>query len=64
MFYIFFIKKKLRLRKAFAQKAAQASNWIERQIAAVTSLGSQRGKLEDQLNRLKVIEKEVSEAII
>lgn len=47
-----------RLRKAFAQKAAQASNWLERQISAVTSLAAQRGKLEDHLNRLRVIEKE------
>ncbi|ESO12433.1 hypothetical protein HELRODRAFT_93275 [Helobdella robusta] len=48
-----------RLRRAFAQKANQVGQWIERYLDAVTSVALQKGKLEDHLNKLKNFEKEV-----
>jgi actinin alpha len=49
-----------RLRRQFAQKANMVGQWIERHLDAVASVGIQKGSLEDHLNKLKGIEKEVS----
>lgn len=48
-----------RLRRAFAQKANTVGQWIERYLDLVANIGMQKGKLEDHLNKLKNIEKEV-----
>lgn len=48
-----------RLRRQFAQKANLVGQWIERHLDAVASVGVQRGSLEDHLNKLKGIDKEV-----
>lgn len=49
-----------RLRRAFAQKANVVGQWIERHLDAVASVGMQKGKLEDLLNRLRAIDREVN----
>lgn len=49
-----------RLRRAFAQKANVVGQWIERHLDAIASAAVQKGKLEDQLIRLKAIDKEVA----
>jgi actinin alpha len=49
-----------RLRRAFAQKANVVGQWIERHLDAVASVGMQKGKLEDLLQRLRAIEREVN----
>nr|AJG04859.1 alpha actinin [Lumbricus terrestris] len=46
-----------RLRRAFAQKANVVGQWIERHLDAIASAAVQKGKLEDQLIRLKAIDK-------
>ena len=48
-----------RLRRQFAQKANLVGQWIERHLDAVASIGVQKGSLEDHLNKLKGVEKEV-----
>jgi len=48
-----------RLRRQFAQKANMVGQWIERHLDAVASVGIQKGSLEDHLNKLKGLEKEV-----
>jgi actinin alpha len=48
-----------RLRRQFAQKANVVGQWIERHLDAVASVGVQKGSLEDHLNKLKGLEKEV-----
>ena len=48
-----------RLRRQFAQKANLVGQWIERHLDSVASVGVQKGSLEDHLNKLKGIEKEV-----
>lgn len=48
-----------RLRRQFAQKANMVGQWVERHLDAVASVGVQKGSLEDHLNKLKGIEKEV-----
>jgi len=49
-----------RLRRAFAQKANVVGQWIERHLDAIASAAVQKGKLEDQLTRLRAIDKEVA----
>jgi actinin alpha 1/4 len=49
-----------RLRRAFAQKANVVGQWIERHLDAIASAAVQKGKLEDQLIRLKAIDKEIA----
>lgn len=49
-----------RLRHLFAQKANVIGQWIETRLDLVASLGLQRGTLDDQLGRLRSIEKELS----
>lgn len=48
-----------RLRQQFAQKANLVGQWIERHLDAVASVGEKKGSLEDHLNKLKGIEKEL-----
>ena len=48
-----------RLRRQFAQKANIVGQWVERHLDAVASIGVQKGSLEDHLNKLKGVEKEV-----
>lgn len=48
-----------RLRRQFAQKANVVGQWVERHLDMVASVGVQKGSLEDHLNKLKGIEKEV-----
>lgn len=48
-----------RLRRQFAQKANVVGQWIERHLDAVATVGVQKGSLEDHLNKLRGIEKEV-----
>lgn len=48
-----------RLRRQFAQKANLVGQWVERHLDAVASIGVQKGSLEDHLNKLKGVEKEV-----
>ena len=48
-----------RLRRQFAAKANMVGQWIERHLDVTASVGIQKGKLEDHLNKLRGIEKEV-----
>jgi len=48
-----------RLRRQFASKANMVGQWIERHLDITASVGVQKGSLEDHLNRLRGIEKEV-----
>lgn len=48
-----------RLRRQFAQKANTVGQWIERHLDLVESVGTQKGSLDDHLNKLKGIDKEV-----
>ena len=49
------------LRKQFALKANMVGQWIEKRLDAESALFGQKGSLEDHLNKLRSIEKEVSE---
>jgi len=49
-----------RLRRQFAAKANMVGQWIERHLDAVASVGVQKGSLEEHLNKLRGIEKEVA----
>ncbi|KAK2168380.1 hypothetical protein LSH36_17g06012 [Paralvinella palmiformis] len=49
-----------RLRRQFASKANIVGQWIERHLDAVASIGMQKGKLEEHLNKLRGIEREVN----
>ena len=42
-----------RLRRQFAQKANTVGQWIERHLDLVESVGTQKGSLDDHLNKLK-----------
>ena len=48
-----------RLRRQFAQKANMIGQWVERHLDAVVSIGVQKGTLEEHLNKLSGIDKEV-----
>jgi actinin alpha 1/4 len=49
------------LRRQFASRANAVGQWLESQMDAVSTIGMQRGSsLEDQLNRLRAIDREVS----
>lgn len=49
-----------RLRRAFAEKANIVGPWIEKHLDLVASVGIQKGSLEDHLNKLKKLDKDVS----
>jgi len=49
-----------RLRRQFAQKANIVGQWVERHLDAVASVGVTKGKLEEHLNKLRGIEREVN----
>jgi len=49
-----------RLRRQFAQKANMVGQWVERHLDMVASVGVQKGSLEDHLNKLRAIEKDVN----
>lgn len=49
------------LRRQFASRANVIGQWLENQTDAVAAIGMQRGSsLEDQLNKLRSIDREVS----
>lgn len=50
-----------RLRLQFAEKANPVGQWTEKKLDTVTSMGLQKGTLEDHLAKLSAIEEEVAQ---
>jgi actinin alpha len=48
-----------RMRRQFAQKANVVGQWVERHLDMVTSVGVQKGTLEEHLKKLRTLEEEV-----